>query len=526
MKCTPSVIPIFMYIFSVACAAAGAIEIQAYQDLSVITYSVTGSTQQSSLPEEATRFLNEGKFLFSQQNSLLNGDMYGNLNYRATDDTTIDPRSFTITGLSMGFRRGMTDIMAGDCYGFFSDLTLNNALKGAKVEIGTPGAFQVILTGGANSSTWEELWEEKTAESLQSAWVYGARAQAPLFDNTLLCGLNYAASIDDRSYFNESNTYKDRSVASADVTYRPADSLSIKSEYAQSERRVYIDADGAYAPKGDSACKVGIQFAQQILSFGCDYSRIGPAFETTGGFAAQDLESLQCVSSVSPLSFLTLSGYLNLSRDDLENQKETRSNRENPGLGILVRLPYALTLTGGWDSNKEYTDNLTSHNRTDTYNAGLSGRLSSNSASLQYSRAHTDNYIDLTQQTTRTTLSFNASGDFLLWHRRFGWSIGEQVDKMHNDYADTQDVLLMHSGGISGELPGGIRVDARVNAFDCDYYDVGNDSTRYSCDLSASKELTQWLSASAAYFQGDNYFSDGRNNYFEKKLMGKVSCRF
>lgn len=495
------------------------------QDLTFTSYEVKGSTSQSSYPSNAMRYLYEGSLGFG---SGTDGSLYGNIFYRATDDRTVNLKDFSFGNIFLGYKKGALDIGAGDNFVQLSDLSMNTALKGVKAEYGGPEKYKIIVAGGASAANWEELWESRKTDTPMNTNVWGARYQMPFLDNALQAGVNYGSASDDRSSFNESNTYKDRQVGSADVSYSFRDFLSVKGEFARSVRRVYADASGSSSAEEDSSMKVGARFSDTSKKYNlsCDFSRSGPYFEAAGGFPAQDLETLQMNNLFALAEWVSFSNYFFITRDNLRGQKETTSHRLNPGFNLLWKLPLNIEASCGFDSNKDFTENKSADSKTDTANAGLSRAFGFMAAYLNVSRSHTEDYLSADNEREGDIASGNLNGSVSVLGAPVMWNIGGQASYEYRIRSGERDVVLSQTCGLGAPVPGGAALNAQATLTDGDYNADSGDSRKVQYDLSLAKNISGWLAASLNYLQADNYFNDGANNYFEKKIAGKLSCRF
>src|SRR3989339_1259650 len=128
----------------------GYTEVHSSQGLSLINYHVEGNTQRSAYPVEAMSHLYEGSMMFNQPTHQ-SGEYYGAFALRATNDTLIDTTYSNITTLSVGYRNKSIDVIAGDYYASLSEFSLNNALKGVKVDLGVSSKIRLTALGGVNT---------------------------------------------------------------------------------------------------------------------------------------------------------------------------------------------------------------------------------------------------------------------------------------------------------------------------------------------------------------------------------------
>jgi hypothetical protein len=258
---------------------------------------------------------------------------------------------------------------------------------------------------------------------------------------------------------------------------------------------------------------------------GLQYDRVDPRFETTGGFSAQDLETVQANGRFFLAGNFNLSPYFALSRDNLQNTKAASTRRTNPGLGFDWKLSETLNLTGGLDSRGEKTDDDTADNNAVTLTLGAAKNYGAATAALNYERGSVRDKVSSDQDRDSNALSLNVGGGFELRGTKVSWDLQERVSAEKHVEAGKSDLLLAHAAGLGLLLPRDLEVRARVALSDSDFYVNANDASVAEYSFSASKKLGERLSLFLDYARKDSRFAGDGDDYSERKLNFRVSCR-
>ncbi len=505
-------------------------QVSTTQDLSVVTYGVSGNRDRSFFPKDQTRYLYEGTVTFDKEVSGSSGtkEWLGDIVYRSTDDVLVDPYDFTLQHMSLERRTKQMNVVAGDFVGYLSDYSVNNALKGAKVEwnhASTP--TKIIFLSGVDASSWNGLLNERKDDgSIKRRYVRGGRYETAFADKKIIWGMNYGGASDDRAYFTATEIYKDINVVSTDFRYQFSNALLLRGDLAGSSREAHTGEGIVYDPKRDKAYRLGIDINKGKYTGSWEYSSVGPHFETTGGFATQDLESLRGSNTFFLTPMLSLSPYLYLTRDNLKNLKSARSNQVNPGTLITWSLPWSLSLTAGGDFRKQYSDDKSISNNTDTWTLGLSRSFNLVTVGLNYAQAYVRDHVNPDQERDRDSLGLNFNGQFNLGKTGVSWDMGEIVGLEKNLVAGKRDLLLMHSAGARFNLPTGLNFGGRASITDNNYYMNTNDANLWQYTAFISKEIGRVFVYSLEYLRNNNNFNDPNNDYCEQKITAKISCHF
>ncbi len=514
---------VLLIIFTILSFSANTFpRIRVQEDISVITYRVGGNRSQSFYPKNQTRYLYESKIGF--ENTLNKNVFYGNIFYRSTDDTLVDPQSFSIEQIYFGCKNDKMDFVMGDYYAYFSDYSLNNSLKGIKLEA-REDLFNVSILAGVDTSRWEDLWEERSPDSATRRYVWGLNLSNFLFDKKLKIGINYAGARDDQAYFQDTDIYKDIQVCSLNLNYNLFNVVSLNAEIAESYRKADT-SDLSLNPKWDNAYKVSLGLNKQKYNIYFEYQKAGPHFETTGGFSAQDLESFRTDNYFQIAKNINFFPYFYVERDNLNNLKTTTSKRISPGFRIQWNFKEDLSFNIGWDSLKEYTTDETTKATTRTISFGVLKNFKRFSTSLDYSFIKINDKADASQKRKKHNISIGLNGNLNFNKVDLGWNISEYIDLERVISVDDDNIVLTFSAGLNLRFFEKLNLDTQISITDNDYYIDDNDSNIYRYNFSLSYLIKDNLIFFIDYEQNDNYYADSNNDYFEKKITAKLSWRF
>lgn len=497
-------------------------QIRVQEDMSIITYQVSGNRSQSFYPKNQTRYLYESKIDF--ENTLNKNTFYGNIFYRSTDDTLVDPQSFSIEQMYFGCKNDKMDFIMGDYYAYFSDYSLNNSLKGIKLET-KKELFNTSILAGIDTSRWEDLWEERNSDSATRRYVWGLNFNNLLFDKKLKVGINYAGARDDQAYFQDTDIYKDIQVCSLNLNYNLSNAVLVNAEIAESYRKADT-SDLNLDPKWDNAYKASLGLAKEKYNMYLEYQKVGPHFETTSGFSSQDLESFRTDNSFQIAKNINLFLYFYTERDNLSNLKETTSKRINPGFRIQWSLKEDLNFNMGWDNLKEYTTDETTKATTRTISFGFLKSFKKFSTSGDYSFIKIDDKADTSQKRKKHNISLGLNGNINLNKVDLGWNLSEYIDLERVISVDDDNIVLTFSAGLNLRFLDRFNLDTQISITDNDYYTNENDSNIYHYAFSLSYLVKDNLDISINYEQDDNYYTDENNDYSERKIEIKLSYRF
>jgi len=500
-------------------------EVTVKQDLSATMYSVSGNKEKSFYRGNRTSYLYEGLMDFREKTGE-DAEVYGNVLYRLTDDRLVDKQAFTLKQLTLGYRDRSKEIVAGDNTANFSDYSLNNSLRGLTARLKTGETTVITLVSGIAAPVWDIFWKDLKGGGTAKRNVWGARAERTfLSEDALSIGLNYGTGQDDSDYFTSSDTYKRIQVFSSDLGYRPTEAVSIKGEIARSFTKAYSHGGLAYDTGSEGAHKLALEVTGKKGAASAQYDRVDPRFETTGGFSAQDLETFQANGNIFLAANFSLAPYLSATRDNLKNTKAATTRRTNPGLNFSWKLAEDTNLSGGVDVRGEKADDDSADNNTNTLTLGLAKNYSAAAASLNFEHGAVRDNVSSDQDRDRNALSLGIGSGFSLWNSKITWDLQERAAVEKHVSAGKSDLLLAHSAGIGAMLPNDLEVRTRLSLSDNNFYQDANDSAVTEYSASASKKFGERAVLFLDYTGKDNRFSGSGNDYSERKLSVKVSCR-
>jgi len=499
-------------------------EIHGTQSISGVYYHVDGDKTRSFYPGNESDYLYEGAINFSKE-VFAGYSAFGDLEYRATNDRTVDMQDFSIERMYIGLKKQSQEILLGDFYSNFSEYTLGNSLKGLKIAIGDEKSSRLVLVSGMDMSKWEDLWEERQEDTATRRYVWGARLENNLINSKLNLNFNYGGARDDKSYVSTSVSPIFVNVFGADAKYTLNQHLSLFGEIANSFTDEDIRKDEEKT-KSDYAVKSGFNLNLKDYDFTTLYSRVGNYFNTTGGFSAQDLETL----NFDGIWFMPLkvkfTHYLHMDRDNLSKTKTTTTKQLNPGGKFAFKLPLDLNFDLGADMRKRFSVDKTTNGKTYTYTTSLARDFGLVYTTLRYSKAVISDKVSASTERSTDTVSLGLDGSFSIKEVKFSWNASEDAVHDHYKEAGKSDMLFSTGLGIKIAFPSTLTFQLRTTLADNDFYIHSSDSNNADYYFSVSRDLRKDLTFDVSYQHKAYRYFGGDNNYAENFIRSKLSYKF
>lgn len=499
-------------------------EIHGTQTISGVYYHVDGDKSRSFYPGNETDYLYEGAINFTKE-TFAGYSAFGDLEYRVTDDRTVDLQDASVERMYIGFKKQAQEILLGDFYSNFSEYTLGNSLKGLKVSIGDEKSSRLLLVSGIDTSKWEDLWEKRQEDSSTRRYVWGARLENSLLSNKLNLNFNYGGARDDKSYVSSSVSPILVNVFGMDARYALGQYLSLFGEIANS----FTDEDtrkDEEKTKNDYALKGGFDLNLKDYNLTTLYSRVGNHFNTTGGFSAQDLETL----NFDGIWFMPLkvkfTHYLHMDRDNLSKTKTTTTKQLNPGGKFAFKLPLDFNFDLGADMRKRFSVDKTTNGKTYTYTSSLARDFGLAYGTLRYTKAVVSDKVSAAQERDSDTVSLALDGSFTFKDVRFSWNAGEDIVHDYYKEAGKSDMLLATNLGMKAVFPSTLTFQLRTTLADNDFYIHSSDSNNADYYFSVSRELRKDLTFDVSYQHKSYRYFGGDNNYAENFVRSSLSYKF
>jgi len=498
-------------------------EIHTSQSLLGVYYRVDGNRERSFYPYNDVDYLYEGSVDF--KNPFRGYELFGNIEYRSTDDRTVDVQDFSIERMYLGLKDETKEFLWGDFYANFSEYSLGNALKGLKITLGGDKSSKLTLVGGMDVSKWEDLWEKRWDDSASRKYVWGARLENNFLENKLSLNFNYGASKDDEAYISSSSSPLLVNVFSSDLKYVINNYFTFSSEIAES----FSDADtrlDEVKTKSDYALKSVLDFNSSAYTLTTTYSRLGNHFATTGGFSAQDLETLNFDAMwFMPLN-IKFTHYLHTDRDNISNTKTTTTKQLNPGGKFSLRLPLDISLDFGSDMRKRFSTDKSTNSKTYTHSLNINKDFRIFYSSLGYSKTIVSDKVSPSSERETDTYSLGLDGNFQIKKVRFSWNFNQDINHDHYKEVNEADFSTTSSLGLKLDFPSTLAIETKVSFSDNNYYQNDTDSNTNQYYFSISRKLKDNLSFDITYEHKGYEYVGGDNNYAEKILKWKVSYSF
>lgn len=504
-------------------------EIHGTQEASSTYYHVDGNQSRSFYPGNEAAYLYEGNVDF--KNPLTKDyEMFGNIFYRVTDDKLIDTESFSIERMFIGLKGKSKELLLGDFYSNFSEYSLGNALKGARISIGDEDSSRLIMVGGIDMSKWEDLWENRIEGTGSRRYVWGTRLENNFLNKKLSLNFNYGGANDDTAYVPISGSPMMVNVFSMDGKYAINNHLTASGEIAES----FTDnntTDDNLETKSDYAMECGLDMNFKDYTLSSVFSRIGPHFNTTGGFSAQDLETINLDGMLFLPLKIKFAHYLHMSRDNLTKEKSTTTRQLNPGGKFSFTLPADFSLNLGADLLKRYSVDKSTNEETYTWTSSLSKDFGLLFATFGYTRTEVANQASPDQKRSSDLYSLGLDGNFTLKNVKCSWNLGEDIERIAYKTTDKADFTTSTSGGFKLNFPSTLAFQAKATIGDNRYYETTTNSynTQYYCSLSRNilRKLTNDnLLFDVTYEHRSYRYFNNSNDYAERVLKGRFSYKF
>lgn len=425
-----------------------------------------------------------------------------------------------------GIKREDAELLFGDSYTNFSEFTLSNAIKGGKLTLGKEGTSRLILLSGIDTSRWEDLWEERQEDSATRRFVWGSRLENKLLDNKLDLNFSYAGARDDIAYTAATAAPIMVNVFGIDAKYKINKYFTANGEFAQSFTDENIRLDETKT-KSDQAFKAGFDFNSTSYSLTQYYSRVGKHFNSTGGFTAQDLETLSFDGLLFMPWKIKFGHYLKIDRDNLSKTLSTTTKQINPGGKLNFELPFKTAGDIGFDYRKRFSVDKTVNEKTYTYSTGLGRDFEILYARLGYIRTNVVNKVTPAQERYADNFSLSLDGNFSLKDIKFSWNVAENIINTKYLEARKADFNTGTDLGLKMVFPSSLAFQGKISLLDNDYYINSTDSENRNYYFAVSRNLMKDnLSFEVSYERKAYRYFSGDNNYADNLLRAKFDYKF
>ena len=505
-------------------AFCGWAEVKGTQDISFIYYHVEGNIDNSFHPKNDHNYLYEGTVDYTLP-VLGAEEFYGSISYRSTNDRTVDTEDFSIEKLYTGIKGNNFDFLVGDYYAEFSDYSLNNALKGVKLELGSEEAYKLVVLAGVDIAKWEDLWEDHWDSSGSKRYVWGVSLQNKFLNQALELNFNYGGAVDDKAFISADTAPLLINVLSINGSYRMNEKLKFDFEMGHSFTDTDERSDTAKT-KTDNAYMLAANYEATPCSLNLKYERVGRYFNTTGGFSSQDTEGISFDSMWFLPHSTKLSFYVNTDRDNLDGENSATTRQWNPGVKFEFKLPKEVSANIGFDLRKRHTSDDSVNENTYTYSLGLDKDFGIVDAGFDYSRMIVRNKPSPEEERISDEYTLDLSGDFKIKEAKLNWGFSETIT--HDNYRQVKeaDFILSHSLSLKLSFPSSLSFEAKATVGDNNYYQNEQDSNTYDYIFTVSRTLRDNLAFYLSYEKKSYSYWDDAQNYSETILTCKFSYVF
>ena len=514
---------IFVLFLGLSFSLVARAEMSGSHNFVVTSYRVDGAVENSFYSRNETDYVYDGSLSWTE--TLGEKELFGQVDYRVTNDELYDTQDASLETFYFGIRDQYFEILGGDYYTYFSDFTVNNALKGFKVKFGDENETFVNMFAGLDSARWEDLWEKRWDDSLSRNYVGGVQLGNHFIDKKLKLAINYGASIADNAFLASSAARVYTNVVSLSGIYQMTDWLSVEAETAKS----FVNDDKndkSIKTRSDNANKAVLGLNFQSYSLTSLYSRVGSEFVPTSGFIAADTESVNLDGVLFLPGNVQLTHYFHCDRDNLSDHMSTTTKQMNPGMRLDFMMQESLTWSIGYDLRRSEANDHSINGSTHTVSLNLSKDINWAFTNAGYSRMIIVDKTDKDMNRHVDSFFAGLDGNFMLKEVQLTWDISESVNFEKYCTIGKKDVVLMHSVGLRADLPSSLFFDFRVALSDNDYYLSDYDNRINDYYVGVGRLFKDWLEFNLAYEHRGYSYTDPSRNYSETRIIGSLSCQF
>lgn len=307
----------------------------------------------------------------------------------------------------------------GDVSMVFSPYTLNgHQFTGVGLEL-NPGKFKTSLMYGRMQRSVEYNPENSLVLAAYERMGCGAKVRYDA-DRFYVGTTAFAAKDDDQSLLWQPDSLGIRPqqnlATSIEAGVKLSKNFRLTGEYALSLLKRDIRADSVSSHQSYDAYKIGIDYSFLKNTVGLGYERIDPDYKTLGAYYFNnDYENITVNFTTLMLKDkLNLSTNVGVQRDDVENQKESKTNRfvgsvnltYSPSQKLNFNLNYSNFQTH--ENVKSQFDYINQYAPTENQDTLNFTQLSHNaSLSVMYQFKQTDTQI----QNLNTNINYQVSED-------------------------------------------------------------------------------------------------------------------
>lgn len=489
-------------------------------ELYIENADITGNKSNSYLTE-GNNFKNDMSFGLNYSS----GDFRQNLNLNlfATDDYRFSSKKAVMRNFLWQIQKGKYMFSAGDIFADFSEYSLNNALKGLRLNYYGENSMDIDIIAGINKSQWYYLWDNDSNELKDTyhAGISIRKQLLPFFD----ARLNYVFTNEDkaRNALYSTKLYR-TNVISLNWNYYPVSALRLYGESAYSN----------YYEKGHStddswAHKINLDVRGNNLRNRFVYERVDSDFYSPGGIVITDREKMEVRNS-----YYLKKGeiYLNYVyyHDNLNDSKTATTYNHFPEAGFrydgIFNRP-TLSLDYNFRFNRRYADDSLLDTRDYTSILSLSDRFGEYELRLTYTLDYINDDTATDDDSTLNSANIDISRRFIYENGMIMPSVFIYAEKTNGSSSDYSNI---NSGfRLNGEFD---RLNFMFN------YNIGHLANTSSDDLtntyvvcSLEYRLTDNGKygrniAGLKYSVNDNNYQTSSQDYKEKVLAFYLKTEF
>jgi len=504
-------------------------EIHLNNELQIIANSVTGDGKARSSLSDGLHDLDILSLYGSRTTS--NGYfMTYNVGVKITDDRANDIKNFSFTNLQARWTNSIKTYAVGDVLEYYSQYSLNSALKGISYRYDATEAdkAQLIQHLGLIYGISYPRWDCFTGDSQVKAIMrnaYGATARGDIAPG-LTGGLSLVYTADSGRVAATDSLFAGE-VLAFDSEYQPFSELTIRDEIALSG---ITESPGGNSDisHNDVALRAEAVGSGGPSRVSLEYERVGTKFVTTLGAATPDRERIKGKWRYKYDSDITTNCSLLLYHNNLDGSKAATISATQPEFGVTVKSPFNRDSAAADVFYRIFTQNGGGTTTNDN-SLGLAwrdrfGRYDSDS-NLSYTMYDTESNVTKNKELTFNT-SLSTTQPYKNAMLRPTVSLG--IWNMTDDLLSKTNQITEYSVGSAIEVPDSNVVShIRVGQNSLNGQ-IGDSSDKFfaSGDIYYRLRTLKNAQAYIRFFYNSYSFTTTANNYRESSITTGLTVQY
>lgn len=449
----PGYLWLFLVTFVAIASMGHALEnIRITNELTLGYNSISGDGKDQSSLSKGYRYLNI--LGINGNGKLANGYEYQYLGgFKFTDDIRNDMKNISLTNLQARFSNNINTYTAGDVLEYFSQYSLNSALKGVSYRYTDPNSQlqNIGLIYGIAYPRWDNFGGEDELKAIRRHALGGTIRHT--FTPELTAGLSLVQAFDETgTRVLETDPAYSNGVYAVDAEYNPFPGLLLNSELALSNATVKVKDMDDDSDSG-SAFKIGGVGTGGPSRVSAEFERVSTDFLSLMGAATPDREKFKTQWRYNYNTDITTRLGLLWYRNNLDDKLADTTNSMRPEAGVTIRNVFMRTtatadidykLFSQTTGDVETLDNIFNINYRD-----------------QFNNFDTDSNVGLTLYSTETdirdsteyTLNTSIGTQYQLEDMNLRPNLSLGIWNMSDDLVSKSNSIFEYALGSALEMP-------------------------------------------------------------------------